>query len=96
MKSFLYKQVELFFHKINTSNDSAINSSLILAILIVTNIKYSTEEQFIWKCLVEVVYDNCSDDVREFRNFCQTVAINCSTMVENSSYFRAVESLWLP
>jgi hypothetical protein len=55
MKSFLYKQVELFFHKINTPNKSTINSSLILDILIVTNTKYSTEEQFICKCLDEVV-----------------------------------------
>jgi hypothetical protein len=47
MKSFMYKQVELLFHKINTPNEPAINSSLMLAILIVTNTKYSTEEQFI-------------------------------------------------
>jgi hypothetical protein len=55
MKSFLYKQVELFFNKINTPNNSAINSILILDLVIVTNTKYSTEEQFICKCLVEVV-----------------------------------------
>jgi len=62
-----------------------------LAILIVTTTKYSTEEQLIRKCLAEVVI--CSGDVREFRNFCQTVGRNCSIVGENSSYLQTVESL---
>ena len=64
-----------------------------LVILIVTTTKYSTEEQLIRKCLTEVVV--CSDDVREFRNFCQTVGRNCSIVGENGSYLHAVEGLGL-
>lgn len=92
IKWFLWKQKELF-QKINTPNESVINSSLMLVILIVTTTKYSTEEQLIRKCLAQL--DICSEEVREFRNICQTVGRNCSIVGENSSYLQAVEGLWL-
>jgi len=62
-----------------------------LVILIVTTTKYSTEDQLIRKCLADVVI--CSDDEREFRNFCQAVGRNCSILGHNRSYLQAVEGL---